>query len=76
MRKAGKGQQEFLVLKMTDVMVTSYQTGGGAGGNESQLIDHVVLNFSSIEGEYRPQKPDGTLGQPVVFNIASTCERK
>lgn len=71
-RKSGKEQQEYLVIKMTDVLVTSYQTGGSAG-NDQPLIDHVVLNFSSIEGEYRPQKEDGTLGTPVVFQINSTC---
>ena len=75
MRKAGKGQQEFLILKMTDVLVTSYQTGGAAG-SESQLMDQVVLNFSSIQGEYRPQKPDGSLGTPVVFNISGSCDDK
>jgi len=76
MRKAGeKFSQEFLTLKMTDVMVTSYQTGGVAG-NESQLMDQVVLTFSSISGEYRPQNSDGSLGQAVVFNIASTCPEK
>ena len=29
-RKAGKAQQEFLVFKFKDVVVTSYQTGGSA----------------------------------------------
>lgn len=71
-RKAGKEQQEYLVIKMTDVLVTSYQTGG-ASGYDQPLVDTVVLNFSSIEGEYRPQKPDGSLGTPVVFQINSTC---
>lgn len=72
-RKSGsKEQQEYLVLKMTDVLVTSYQTGGSAASDQL-LIDQVVLHFSSIEGEYRPQKDDGTLGAPVVFQINSTC---
>lgn len=72
MRKAGKEQQEFLVIKMTDVLVTSYQTGGSSG-NESNLVDNVTLHFSSIEGEYRKQQPDGSLGSPVTFQIDSTC---
>ena len=71
-RKSGEKQAEYLTLKMTDVMVTSYQTGG-VSGNESQLMDQVVLTFSSISGEYRPQQADGQLGEAVVFNIASTC---
>ena len=71
-RKSGvKDSQEYLVLKMTDVMVTSYQTGGSGG--DGQLVDSVVLSFSSIQGEYRPQRADGTVGTPVVFDITSTC---
>jgi type VI secretion system secreted protein Hcp len=72
MRRAGKDQQEFLVIKMTDVLVTSYQTGGSSG-SEQNLIDSVTLHFSSIEGEYRQQRPDGSLGNPVPFQIDSTC---
>ena len=71
MRKAGKEQQEYLVIKMTDILVSSYQTGGSDGND--MLVDSLVLSFSSIQGEYRPQRADGTLGTPVVFDITSTC---
>jgi type VI secretion system secreted protein Hcp len=73
LRKAGGDQQDYLIIKMNDVLVTSYQTGGSAGGNEAQVTDVVVLNFSSIEGEYRPQSPDGKLGNAVRFNIPNDC---
>ena len=74
-RKSGgfKDQQEYLVIKMTDVLVTSYQTGGSSGSDNQPLVDSVTLSFSSIEGEYRPQLPDGRLGTPVEFLISSTC---
>jgi type VI secretion system secreted protein Hcp len=72
LRKAGGDQQEYLIIKMSDVLVTSYQTGGG-GGSEAQITDEVVLHFSSIRGEYRPQDAKGGLGTPVVFDINSTC---
>lgn len=75
MRKAGKGQQEFLVIKMQDVLVSSYQTGGSAG-SEAQLMDQLVLHFSAIQGEYRPQKPDGSLGTPVPFSVTGGCTEK
>jgi type VI secretion system secreted protein Hcp len=75
MRKAGKEQQEFLIIKMSDVLVTSYQTGGVAG-NESNLVDHVTLQFSRIEGEYKQQRPDGSLGDSVPFEINTTCPEK
>jgi type VI secretion system secreted protein Hcp len=75
MRKAGKGQQEFLIIKMNDVLVSSYQTGGSSQ-SESDLMDQLVLHFSSIQGEYRPQKPDGSLGNPVTFQISGDCNSK
>jgi type VI secretion system secreted protein Hcp len=71
-RKSGDKQQEYLILKMTDVMVTSYQTGGAAGSN-APLMDQLVLNFSSIEGEYRRQRADGSLESPVVFQVSGSC---
>ena len=65
-RKAGKEQQEYLTVKLTDVLVSSYQTGG-MGGGDDQPVDQVSLNFSKIEVEYRPQKPDGSLGTSERF---------
>src|SRR6266516_7925097 len=61
-RKAGKAQLEFLVFKFTDLLVSSYQTGGSA---DLEPTDHVSFNFSRVELEYRPQKPDGSLDTPV-----------
>ena len=63
-RKAGKGQQEYLVYKFTDVFVTSYQTGGSTQEAEGPL-DQISLGFARIEVEYRPQKPDGSLDTPI-----------
>ena len=62
-RKAGKSQNEFLVYKFTDILVSSYQTGGSGG--ETLPMDQVSLNFGRIEVEFRPQKPDGSLGSSV-----------
>jgi type VI secretion system secreted protein Hcp len=58
-RKAGKEQQEYYVVKLEDVLISSYQSGGHAGG--SMPTDQFSLNFSKIEFEYKPQKADGTL---------------
>jgi type VI secretion system secreted protein Hcp len=62
-RRAGKAQQEFLVFKLKDVIVTSYQTGGAAGADIP--VDQASLGFSTIQLEYRPQKADGSLDAPV-----------
>jgi type VI secretion system secreted protein Hcp len=62
-RKAGKSQQEFLVFKFKDVIVTSYQTGGSA--QSDMIVDQASLGFSTIQLDYRPQKADGSLDAAV-----------
>jgi type VI secretion system secreted protein Hcp len=64
-RKAGTDQQEFLKIKFTDLLVSSYQTGGSAHGDIVPM-DQVSMNFTKIEFEYAPQKADGTLDSPVT----------
>ncbi len=60
-RKAGKDQQEFLKIKFTDLLVSSFQTGGSA---HSDIVptDQVSINFAKMEMEYKEQNQDGTLG--------------
>lgn len=60
-RKAGKEQQEFLKVDFTDLLVTSYQTGGHSSSDVIP-VDQISLNFSKIEMTYKEQKADGTLG--------------
>jgi type VI secretion system secreted protein Hcp len=67
-RKAGKGQQEYLTFKFSDVLVSSYQTGG-VRGQDDQSIDQVSLNFAKIEVDYKPQKPDGSVGSAEHFGF-------
>lgn len=63
-RKGGKNQLEFLRYTLSDVLVTSYQTGGSA---EAEVVpmDQISLNFSKIQVEYTEQKPDGSAGGTV-----------
>lgn len=63
-RKAGKEQQEFLKVTMSDLLISSFQTSGSSHGDEVPT-DQVSLNFSKIEFEYKDQKADGTLGGTV-----------
>jgi type VI secretion system secreted protein Hcp len=65
-RKAGKTQQEYMKVKFSDLLVSSFQTGGSHGAEVP--IDSISLNFSKIEYEYSPQKEDGTLGTKVVVH--------
>jgi len=67
-RKAGKDQQEYLTIKFTDVLVSSFQTGGSEQG-AAVPSDQVSINFAKIEVDYRPQKPDGALDSPEQFKF-------
>ena len=62
-RRAGKSQQEFLIIKLKEVLVTSFQTVGSA--ESDVLLDQASFGFSTIQMEYRPQKADGSLGPSV-----------
>jgi type VI secretion system secreted protein Hcp len=57
-RKAGGTPLDYVIIKMTDIMVTSVSTGGSGG--EDRLTENVTLNFSKVEIDYVPQKADGT----------------
>jgi type VI secretion system secreted protein Hcp len=63
-RKAGKDQQDFMKIKFTDLLVSSYQTGGSSTSDEIPM-DQISLNYAKIEYEYREQAADGTLKGPV-----------
>jgi len=62
-RKAGKGPQEYLVIKMADVLVTSVSTSVSDGGT----VEDVALAFAKVDLEYKPQKPDGSLDAGIHF---------
>jgi type VI secretion system secreted protein Hcp len=63
-RKAGKGQQEFLVIKMNDVVVTALMD---ADSSDAEAAETVSLAFAKIDVEYRPQKADGSLDAGIHF---------
>jgi type VI secretion system secreted protein Hcp len=62
-RKAGKDQQPYYTITLSDVTVSNYQAGGSTG--HVIPMDQHSLSFSKIEFEYKPQKPDGTLDSAV-----------
>ena len=69
-RKAGKEQQEFLKYKFSDLLISSYQTGG-SGGSDIVPTDQISFNFTKIEVEYYTQKPDGgvVLGAKAGYDV-------
>lgn len=65
-RKAGGEQVEYLKITLSDVLVSSYQTGGSAG--EVIPMESVSLNFAKVEFSYAAQDGKGKVGSPVVSN--------
>lgn len=45
-RKAGGGQQEYLIVKFSDLIVSSYQTGGSEGALPTESIS---ISFENIQ---------------------------
>ena len=62
-RKAGGSQQEYLKIKLNDVLVSSYAFGGGE--DDAEPHDSFSLEFAKISYDYAPQKTDGSLDAPV-----------
>jgi type VI secretion system secreted protein Hcp len=63
-RKAGKDQQEYMKVTMSDLLVSSYSLAAH-GDSHVVPLDQITLNFSKIEYDYKEQKADGTLGGSV-----------
>jgi type VI secretion system secreted protein Hcp len=57
-RKAGETQQEFLTFTFSDLLVSSYQTGGSAHG-DIVPTDQISLNFAKVEMAYGKQDDKG-----------------
>jgi type VI secretion system secreted protein Hcp len=74
-RKAGKDAQEFLKYTFTNLLISSYQTGGSARGHIIPT-DQISFNFEKIETEYKPQKADGSLDSPVTagYNLKENAK--
>jgi type VI secretion system secreted protein Hcp len=79
-RKAGGEQLEYLKIKLTDVLVSSYKPNGAdseligllqppADGHKGSEIpaEQITLNFAKIEFQYQPQGADGKAqGGPIM----------
>jgi type VI secretion system secreted protein Hcp len=62
-RKRGGDQQEFLTYKFEDILISNYNQGGT---QEPPLLEDVALTFDKVSISYRPQNPDGSLGDPIT----------
>jgi type VI secretion system secreted protein Hcp len=63
-RKSGKGHQEFLIVKMNDVIITAVTHGGNS---DQPASENVTMAFAKVNVEYRPQKSDGSIDAGILF---------
>ena len=64
--KQGKGPQDFLIIKMNDILITSVSLSE-SNGSGSVPMESVSLQCSKVDLEYKPQKADGSLDAGVHF---------
>ena len=60
-RKAGTTAQEFLIYKFSELLISSFQTGG-SGGSSILPQDQISFNYTKIEITYKEQTATGSLG--------------
>ena len=68
-RKAGEKPQDYLVLTLKEVQVSSVQHSSGG----DLPMESVALNFASMEMTYKPIGRDGTAGAPVKATVNGGC---
>lgn len=73
-RKAGETPLEYMVYTLTDLIVTSVQTGGSGG--EDRLTENVTLNFAQYSYKYTKQGVGGAADTDDTwgFDIAGNVE--
>jgi len=65
-RKAGEDAQEYFKVKLTDVMISSYQLSDSSGGS-TLPHESVSLAAAKVQFEYYPQDEKGKLGAKSAF---------
>jgi type VI secretion system secreted protein Hcp len=56
-RKAGGSPVEYMVITLSEVMITAISTGGSGG--EDRLTENVTLNFAKVKFQYQEQDEKG-----------------
>jgi type VI secretion system secreted protein Hcp len=64
--KQGSVPMEFLVIKLTDVLVSSINHVSAENDGQDLLMESVSLNYAKIEFKYTPVNANGAPGTPVM----------
>lgn len=73
-RKAGEKPLEYLLIELSECLVTAIAAGGSGG--EDRLIETVTLNFAKIHFEYKVQdeKGGGKDGGQYTWDVAGNTK--
>lgn len=69
LRKPGEGQQDFFKATLDSVLIDRIDLVD----DDTSLSESLILRPRSIRLEYRPQRPDGSLGTPIVTDVQCTA---
>ena len=58
-KAGGEQQQEYLKIKLTDIIISSYQTSGASSGDPAEQVSFA---FQSVEVSAADIRPDGSIG--------------
>jgi type VI secretion system secreted protein Hcp len=72
----GGEQQVFYKVLVGDVLISSYQVGG-TESSATGLMEQYALSFNTLRNEFFPQRPDGSLEEPIVgsFDFGDPTKR-
>ena len=62
-RKSGGAQQEYLTIKLNDVVITNV----ALDSTVSESMESVSMTFAKVNFEYKAFKSNGTLGAGIAF---------
>jgi type VI secretion system secreted protein Hcp len=73
-RKSGENPHDYLVITMSDVLVTSINTGESAAADI--ITENVTFNFAKVKVSYTPLDAEGNSGSAIEFtwNIEKNVE--
>jgi type VI secretion system secreted protein Hcp len=74
-RKAGETPLEYIIIELTEMIVSSVSTGGSGG--EDRLTENVTLNFEEIHFTYWTQDDKGAKGtsSEYKYNMAENVKK-
>lgn len=70
----GSSATEYLTITLSDVIVTSYSTGGSSG--DDRPMEEISLNFGQIKMSYVEQDAKGAAGASVDFGWDLKANKK